>query len=173
MQGDFWHFATHLYAGHQVAEACLWLQDRHDLDVMLLLLCLWTGIQRGSLQRSQLEALMAVGEPWRRNVVNPLRSTRRWLKYARPGCVERAAAEHGREKLRQAITATELIAERLQGELYEALIGEWEVEKVHLQPGTAAAESNVRLYAALLSVALDSDDDQRLQVILQALPEPS
>lgn len=166
---NFWPFANRLYARPGVADACLWLQERHDLDVMLLLLCLWTGYQRGPLHPDQLRMLIAAGDPWRREVVKPLRSARQWLKHHQ-AMADDAADETA---LRRAILDNELAAERLQGELFEALLRGWEGESLPATPGAVAAESNIRLYLALLSLTLDSAGEQRLQVILGAFPKSS
>ncbi|HEY9550471.1 MAG TPA: TIGR02444 family protein, partial [Kiloniellaceae bacterium] len=39
----FWQFSGAVYARRGVAEACLALQQRHGLDVNLLLFCAWAG----------------------------------------------------------------------------------------------------------------------------------
>lgn len=166
---DFWLFANRIYARPEVADACLWLQHRHDLDVMLLLLCLWAGHQRGALHPTQLRMLIAAGEPWHQGVVKPLRSARQWLK----GYQSAADPAPDRAALRQAIADSELAAERLQGAHFAALLRNWTGETLTAKPGAAAAESNVRLYLALLSLTPDEEDEQRLRAILTAFPEPA
>jgi len=168
---DFWLFATHLYGEPGVADACLWLQEQHDLDVMLLLLCLWSGYERGPLHPAQLHMLVSDSGPWRRSLVQPLRSARKWLKEYRPAVPEPSAVD--REALRQAILAKELAAERLQGELLQALLAAWQGATRPGVPGAAAAESNVRLYLKQLSISPDPENEQRLEVILAASPRPA
>ncbi|MCK9467789.1 MAG: TIGR02444 family protein [Porticoccaceae bacterium] len=168
---DFWLFATHLYGEPGVADACLWLQEQYDLDVMLLLLCLWSGYEWGPLHPAQLHMLINDSEPWRQNLVRPLRSARRWLKKYRSAIAAPSAADS--ETLRQAILDNELVAERLQGELLQALLAAWQGATLSGKPGAAAAESNVHLYLKQLSIALDPGNEQRLKVILTASPRPA
>lgn len=170
MSGDgLWTFADRLYAKAGVAEACLWLQHRHDLDVMLLLSCLWAGYERGPLHPAQLRMLIAGGDPWRQEVIKPLRAARQWLKGAHTPAGDAAA----REALRRAILDDELAAERLQGELFTALLRDWTGDTLPASPGAAAGEHNVRLYLKLLSIPLDSEDEQRLRIILGTSPAPA
>ena len=52
---SFWAFSLEFYARPGVAEACLALQDRHGLDVNILLLCCWLGWSgRGRLSPADL-----------------------------------------------------------------------------------------------------------------------
>ena len=165
---SFWLFANRLYARPGVADACLWLQQRHDIDVMLTLFCLWTGRERGPLHPAQLRRLIADGDPWRQHVIKPLRSARQWLKQYQPMAGAPTAVD--RATLRRDIADSELAAERLQGELFTTLLEGWTGETLPAKPGAAAGESNVRLYLELL--ALDSEGDQRLRIILEAFPAP-
>jgi len=172
---DVWQFANRLYARPGVADACLWLQHRHDLDVMLLLFCLWAGLQRGPLHPAQLRMLIADSGPWRQGVIKPLRSARRWLKQYQPvaGASMVEDKVEDRAALRRDIADSELAAERMQGELLEALLTGWTGETLPAKPGAAAGESNVRLYLELLCLILDTEGEQRLWIILEAVPAPS
>jgi uncharacterized protein (TIGR02444 family) len=98
---DFWGFGLALYT--RFPEVWNDLQDRDGRDVNLALLCLWTGMERGlALGTEDLLALEAALEPWRSQVVVPLRHVRRFLKGD-----SLAAA------LRERVKAAELDAERV------------------------------------------------------------
>jgi len=78
---EFWAFSLDLYAHPDVAAACLRLQDEQGLDVNLLLLCCWLARSgRGRLGEGDLAAAEARAEPWRREILGPLRAVRRALK---------------------------------------------------------------------------------------------
>jgi uncharacterized protein (TIGR02444 family) len=87
-----------------VGGACLDLQDRHGLDVNLVLLCCWLGSSgRGRLSGADLAAAESAVATWRRAVVEPLRAVRRALK---------TMPVAGAPTLRQEVQRLELVAER-------------------------------------------------------------
>lgn len=104
-----WDFALAVYAAEGVEAACLALQDRHGLDVNLLLFCCWAGLREpAALPPARLAAALAAVAPWQREVVAPLRALRRRL---RRSVGEFAPA--GTAPLRRAVKALELDAEYL------------------------------------------------------------
>ncbi|GEM_PF-4535545 len=54
-----WDFIASLYARKDVAPACLALQERHDMDVTLMLSCLWRGAAGDSIPDAQMATLAA------------------------------------------------------------------------------------------------------------------
>lgn len=101
----FWDYSLALYGQVSVAEVCLALQDRRDLDVNLLLFCCWQAERGVSLTVADLKALRDATAAWRLGMVVPLRRLRRALK-------EQAWPEA--ELLLQRIKDSELEAERLE-----------------------------------------------------------
>jgi uncharacterized protein (TIGR02444 family) len=78
---EFWRFSLALYERPGVAPACIELQDRFGRDVIIALYCCWVGTSgRGRLAAPDLAAIEANVRPWRQQVVEPLRHTRRSLK---------------------------------------------------------------------------------------------
>jgi uncharacterized protein (TIGR02444 family) len=75
-----WDFAIRLYGAPGCAPACLELQERHGIDVTLMLFCLWLGATRGEPIDARLPALSRAAEEWRRSAVLPIRAARKWLK---------------------------------------------------------------------------------------------
>lgn len=131
----FWHFSGRVYARPGVAEACLALQERHRLDVNLLLFCAWAGSNGRRLDGGDIGLLRSAAWPWQDNVVAPLRSARRWLKQ------QRTLPEDLGEAFREEVKALELQAEMLeQLMLYQELA---------IDPGKGRPEdvaANLRLY---------------------------
>lgn len=104
----FWQFSGRVYAGRGVAEACLALQDRHRLDVNLLLFCAWAGSNGRRLDGGDLGQLRALAWPWQDNVVSPLRGARRWLKQ------QTTLPEDLGDAFREEVKSLELQAEMLE-----------------------------------------------------------
>jgi uncharacterized protein (TIGR02444 family) len=77
---DFWRFSLKVYDQEGVAEECLELQDRHGVNVNLLLFCAWIGTQAITLRRNDIEAAAQVVVHWDAMVVRPLRIARREMK---------------------------------------------------------------------------------------------
>lgn len=112
---EFWKFSLAFYRRGGVAEACLALQDRHGLDVNLVLYACWVGLSgRGRLGKRDLAEAERATAPWRRDVTEKLRTRRRMLKsaeaalYAEAQQQELAAeevAQHGLARLAPALEA--------------------------------------------------------------------
>ena len=112
----FWDYSLQLYRQPGVEAACLELQRRHGLDVNLVLLACWLGSQGIALDPATLAKAERAAEPWRREVVGPLRALRRHLKVAladpEPGSVAEGWPELVGE-VRARVLALELDAEHL------------------------------------------------------------
>lgn len=99
----FWNYAVSVY--ERAREPCLALQDAYGFEVNLLLYCCWRGTLGMSLDEAAIRRITTACADWRSNVVEPLRSARRWMK--------------GRDRpadaplLRERIQGLELDAERL------------------------------------------------------------
>src|SRR5262249_46833557 len=112
MSEPLWEFSLALYARPGVPEACLALQDRHGLDVNLVLASLWAATGgRGALDGARIAALRDASQAWQEQVVAPLRGVRRRLK----GGPER--------EFREQLKALELEAERIEQGLLAAALG--------------------------------------------------
>lgn len=131
--GSFWAWSVEVYARPCVAAACLALQDRHGIDVNLLLLGLWLAVRGETVLPETATELASYAEAWQREVVRPLRGVRRALKHRQDAPVLVA--------LRRKVAAVELEAERLeQFELERRVRG-----RAHQAPATpATAEATWR-----------------------------
>lgn len=105
----FWQFSLSVYDRPGVAEACLALQARHQLDVNILLFCCWAGVHGQRFNGETAASLIAATDAWQDAVVKPLRRIRDWLKQ-HP--VE--AAQPDANVLREGIKARELEAEAVE-----------------------------------------------------------
>ena len=76
----FWDFSLDLYAGEGVASACLELQDHAQVDVNLLLYCVWRASRGFAVTMHELQVMEQAIADWREDVVRPVRRLRRQLK---------------------------------------------------------------------------------------------
>ncbi|MEM0955093.1 MAG: TIGR02444 family protein [Pseudomonadota bacterium] len=108
----FWRFSLTLYAETGVADACLALQDRYNLDINLLLYGCYLANQGHLLETGQASALDQYCTEWRETVVRPVRALRRALKHQAPDVAEK-------------LLAAELVSERDQ----QAMIWRWHLQQ--------------------------------------------
>jgi uncharacterized protein (TIGR02444 family) len=118
---DLWNFALELYARPGVEQACLDLQDAGN-DICLLLTGAWLQQRGVRCVDERMRALTEVAGPWQREVVSPLRQTRRHWRTAAGQDAELAA-------LREQIKKLELQAERVLLERLQALAANWPDEE--------------------------------------------
>lgn len=158
----FWDFSLEFYRRPGVAEACLALQDRHAIDVNLLLACLWMGRQGRLLSRAALAHMMDEAEALHAQVVRPLRAARRGLKKpAESG--GRLAAPLG--QLRARVKAAELEAEHIEQLLIEAALAAAETTPA---PVATACHANINAYLAAMGVPPDGEDKPALALLVAA-----
>lgn len=109
LDGALWRFAVSFFGRPDVSEACLDLQDRAGLDIVLLLSVIYADrVLMRPLSPAQIAGLGEATLRWRKDVVRPLRDLRRFLKPPRAGFPEE------RLLLRGQIKAAEQKAEQIQ-----------------------------------------------------------
>lgn len=132
-------YAIRLYGRDGVQAACLSLQDDHGVDVDLALFAAWAGAALGRRLDGAAWALAdAHVSDWRRQVVAPLRATRRAMKLLTP-------PPAGAEEVRSRVKALELDAEFVELAMLEAIAGGLGAPAV---AGPDLAEANLRALAA-------------------------
>ena len=106
----FWDFSLDVYMSEGVGAACLELQDAHELDVNILLFCMWVGASgRGSLTTDQMSTVTGAVADWHHEVVRALRAVRVRMK----GGVGNSPADLT-ESLRQRIQKAEIDCEHTE-----------------------------------------------------------
>jgi uncharacterized protein (TIGR02444 family) len=161
---SFKRFALTLYGSEGVAEACLHLQNQHDLDVNLVLLAAFVGAERRQrLTTSGLEAARARVDAWHREVVRPLRAVRQRLKTGPAPAPNEITA-----RLRRRLQQVEIDAEVIELDQLGALIPALEPTPASggaTECAAAAIESVIRTYT---HTAPDDRDRRAIDTIAGA-----
>jgi len=156
MESPLWRFSLAVYRGAGVEEECLAVQERHGVDVNLLMLCAYVGAVEGAVLSASdvADALDATGA-WHNEVVRALRQVRRTLKPS-------GAASPVVETLRTKVKGTELEAEQIE----QAMMWTWLRARAGQfssgDPATALA-GNVR--TLLLRCGAEGADADPLRVL--------
>lgn len=160
---SFKEHAFAVYGTAGVGETCVALQDRHALDVVMMLYLCWLGRHGVSLDTDSLEKAIQAVEGWREEVVLPIRRVRRALKTD----VGIVAATHS-NALRQTIKDAEIAAEVLQmtalEHLAESLLG----RDARSAERHGVVRGNLSRYLDHLSVARESETVRDLELLIEA-----
>ena len=147
---SFWEYSCRIYSLASVREACLQLQDEHDLDVNMLLLCCWHGTTRGEFAERFLAQALSLSQTWSANVVSPLRGARRWMKaQLAQDSPQKALVSESFISLREDIKALELRCEQHQQSFLQATCTTEPVALKHAQQVAAIAYNFQRLLVAI------------------------
>ena len=165
-QQDFWNFSVATYGKAGVAEACLHLQEELGIDVNVLLYCCWYGCTRGTLDRSAMERILSIAEPWAENVVRPLRAARTWMKAV--GCDQPFLPGDECMALREEIKRAELKAEHLQENRMQALTRGAALQDRETLSQVHSTLANTGRYFRHLNVDLDDESGSRLAHVVTA-----
>tara|TARA_A100001037_G_scaffold290312_1_gene303009 strand:- start:1149 stop:1718 length:570 start_codon:yes stop_codon:yes gene_type:complete len=77
----FWDFSIDLYGRKGVSAACIALQDRHKLDVNIILLSMWMGHSgRAVINHDTLINALDVSTRWNKDIICGIRAVRLSLK---------------------------------------------------------------------------------------------
>ena len=151
---SFWDFSVNTYRKHGVADACLALQDRHGLDVNVLLFCCWFGCTRGVVDEPLWDRVLAFSEAWAGNVVRPLRAARTWMKHT--GCAQPDVSNDECMELREEIKRIELKAEQLQEHALEELARDAPAKILDSTSQIVCTRLNLKNYVRHCGVELDT-----------------
>jgi uncharacterized protein (TIGR02444 family) len=112
LRTPLWDFAVTTYGGEGVAQECLALQERHGVDVNLLLFGAYAGAVEGVLlMGDDLAAAAEIVGRWHEDVVRKLRAARQALKAWSAGEEIVGLAAGG---VREQVKAMELAAEQIE-----------------------------------------------------------
>jgi len=149
-----------------VGSACLELQNAHDLDVNVLLFCLWVGAsQRGVLTTFQMKTLTNTVDIWHKDIVRGLRAVRTSMKYS--SFYEDGALT---ESVRQRIQKAEIDCEHIEQLILAAALNlksdNKRCDKVCLKD----ALSNMGLYLKTFTNITEKDRQNIVYIAQVAFP---
>ncbi len=122
----FWQWSSAIWQHPQVEKAAISLQEIYSIDVQLLLLSQWYGLQNKILIQPLIEAILFSSLNWSLKITLPLRSMQIYLKETK-----HSISPETQEQFRQQIKYLELESERLQQ--YQII---YSLHKINLQEGT-------------------------------------
>ena len=115
---SFWDWSLDIYGEKEVQRSCLVLQDRHGLDVNLILWCVWAvNAGYGIIDDDTMAGGHAFASDWNAKITSHLRMARRNL---RPGPA--GTPIEWSESLRANTLEVELDAERIEQDFLQALL---------------------------------------------------
>jgi uncharacterized protein (TIGR02444 family) len=161
----FWDFALKVYGAPGVSQACLEVQERHGVDVNVLLFCLWVGESgRGAMTPAQLSHARDSVHRWHEGVVKKLRGVRRVLKEDSLGAPNEFA-----DRLRREIQAREIDAEHIEQLVLVASVTDLDVDESRAPEARGEdAVANVGTYLVQLNASLMGVDRAALATIVAA-----
>ena len=158
----FWDFSLNVYGSDGVAPACLVLQERHGIDVNVLLFCCWLGASgHGALDEGEIAAVCRTVDAWHRDVVRAVRGVRQRLK----GGFGAAPPELS-EPLRRRIVGIEVELEHVEQLMLAGSVTRQADESRDAAARLGDALDNVRAYYAVAGVAPDAADAAETATIL-------
>lgn len=163
-ESAFWDFSLKVYGTDSVAPACLELQERHGVDVNVMLYCCWLGCREAAPAGTErIQALADAVDVWHDAVVRQLRAVRKRLKTPLAGEDRTLALS-----LRQRIQKIEIDAEHIEQLMLEAS-DPGPSQAVGDRNATAKlALENMRTYLSICGARTNPSDDKALGVIAQA-----
>ena len=158
----FWDFSLRVYGSDGVPEACLVLQERHGIDVNVLLYCAWLGASgRGAIDDGEIARVCAAVEAWHAGIVRAVRGVRQRLKGGFG-----AAPVALSEPLRRRIAKLEVDFEHVEQLMLAASLDRDADEARAPEARLGDALDNVGAYFRAARVAADADDAAHTATIL-------
>ena len=158
----FWDFSLDVYMSEGVGAACLDLQDAHELDVNVLLYCMWVGASgRGAITADQMSVVTGAVAEWHHEVVRALRAVRVRMK----GGVGESPADLT-ESLRQRIQKAEIDCEHTEQLMLATSLDLSADEERAPADRLADAVSNISAYFDTFGT-VSENDRKNLGVILK------
>ena len=166
MSETFWDFSLRTYRTDKVPEACLSLQDEREVDVNMMLFCLWYGVTRGQQEALSFENVFEFSETWARRVVRPLRHVRIWMKIN--GCHDPRVSKESCMEFRKKVKGVEFTAEKMQQDVLESIVGSVLEKEIGLPVQLDAVVKNIQQYFSVANIVSDDFVRERLLTIIKA-----
>jgi len=164
----FWTYSLSVYGGEGVSAACIALQDRHGLDVNLLLYCLWIGQDGGGvLESADFERLCAASADWNADVICRIRAARLAIKAG-----FEALPVELRDRFRKRILEIEIDGERAEQLLLAPVLDRPRDAARAAEDRARDTAANLAGYLAFRGISLAAADiDSLLTLLAAACPD--
>jgi len=160
----FWDFSLQVYSGEGVSGACIGLQDRHILDVNLILLSMWLGHNgHPIMDHDALKRALDTSGRWNKDVVCGIRAVRLALKID----FSPITAENC-ESLRKNILSLEIEGEHLEHLALASTVTSTPNRELEPSLRLAICTANLGLYLTELEAKLGEEDYADFRVIFSA-----
>lgn len=160
----FWDFSLSVYGQAGIPQACLELQSAHQLDVNILLYCLWLGASgRGSLDGTEMAQVTGSVADWHEEIVRGMRAVRQRLKGGMAPAPEALS-----EPLRAGVQKLEIDFEHLEQLMLAASIERTPDDDADGESRVRASLANAGRYYESLNVRQSGEDRRNLAVLLKA-----
>ena len=76
---EFWNYSSQIWTLPGTEKVCLELQNKHEINVNILLYCAWAGDKKLCMNDDDLQMLLDTTQPWQ-TIIKPLRDSRKMMK---------------------------------------------------------------------------------------------
>ena len=160
----FWDYSLEVYQRDGVSSALIKFQDRHGLDVNILLLCLWFGCSgRGELDDEGFAHALSVSSSWNPSVVCAIRDIRIRLRDEIP-----MVSKDLSDIIRKNILQIEIECEHVEQLAIVAGINSEVHADVPLQNRLSDCGQNLSSYFEQNNSRIDDEDREALATIISA-----
>ena len=161
---SFWDFSLEVYSCEGVSAACIGLQDRHILDVNLILLSMWLGHDgHPIMDNNALNRALDISRRWNKDIICGVRAVRLALK----DDFSPIGAENC-EVLRKSILSLEIEGEHLEQLALASTVTSEPNPELEPSLRLAICTANLGLYLTELGVKLNEQDYADFRVIFAA-----
>ncbi len=173
---SLWEWSIEHYGFPGAEGVLIEAQDKFSLNVNILLWCCWHGEYGRALSELEIRNALDISVNWSDNITSALRHARRNIKEQQ---VRYGAAVENQNALYEAIKKTELMAEKHELSLYEAIGGVYHSDEVLPQKPAkkenvlSISRRNIATYLALAKVSKTEDFSVSLieRIIDKVLPQ--
>jgi uncharacterized protein (TIGR02444 family) len=160
----FWDYALPLHEVKGVGEAVIALQDRHGVNVNVMLLSCWIGASgRGRLGEEGAKQAIEASRIWNRDVVQQLRQVRRVM---RPGIppIDKSISD----ALRRRILEVEIDCERAEIVMLGQAFDRAARDEVSARERAEDVAANLRDYFKVMDIKPANDDFGYVHAVIGA-----
>lgn len=157
----FWSFSCQIYT--QVKQPLLALQERHNINVNVILFCAWVAASnQGLFSKTDMKKLLTHIHTWHERIVVPLRNIRLRIK--------ETDTNNFIESIRTDISDTELMSEQVEQLLMADTIIKkgHRARKTHMQRAVNACQ-NIDTYCQVSFIRPDNIDCTYISEIMTAI----